>query len=309
MKGKILVTGGAGVIGRPLVGKLLQNGAELSVIDLAERPKEWPKEVCYLQTDINQLDKDQLLKINPDYCFHLAASFERSEESPEFFQKNFYNNILLSHALLYHLQRCDCLKKIIFASSYLVYNPEDYFFKTPPKKRVNLSEVSSLSPRNLCGNAKLLHENELNFISRHSSFKAVSARIFRVYGKGSHDIISRWTRLLIAGKAIKIYGKESVFDYIYADDVAEGLIRLAESEIEGVVNLGTGKSRRVAEVLAILKEHFPEMDVEDEEHSSLYEASQACMEEFVKAVKWRPTTTLEKGIPKIIAYEKTTGLK
>lgn len=298
------MTGGAGVIGRPLVGKLLQHGAQLSVIDMVERPKEWPKEVHYIQADINQLDKNKLLKINPDYCFHLAASFERSEESPDFFQTNFYNNILLSHALLYHLRNCDQLKKVVFASSYLVYRPESYLFKTPPKKRVNLAENSSLSPRNLCGNAKLLHENELDFVSKNSSFKAVSARIFRVFGKGSHDVISRWVRSLIKGEKITVYGKESVFDYIYADDVAEGLIKLADSDIEGAVNLGTGKSRRVAEVLNILKEHFPEMDYEESKSSSWYEASQASMEEFVKAAKWRPSTSLEKGIAKIVAYEK-----
>jgi len=307
MKGNILVTGGAGVIGRPLVGKLLQTGASLTVIDLVDRPKEWPKDVHYIQEDINHLEKDKLVKINPDYCFHLAASFERSEESEKFFQTNFYNNILLSHALLYHLRHCKNLQRVIFASSYLVYQPDSYLFKKPPKRRVNLTESSSLSPRNLCGNAKLLHENELSFVSSYQRFNAVSARIFRVFGKGSNDIISRWIRLLLEEKPITVYGKEAVFDYIYADDVAEGLLKLADAEIEGSVNLGTGKARRVAEVLNVLKTHFPKMELIESEENQLYEASQASMEAFVQAVKWRPSTTLEKAIPKIISYEKGKG--
>lgn len=304
MKGKVLVTGGAGVIGRPLVGKLLQMGVDLTVVDIKPRPKEWPRDVQYWQEDVNQIDKNALIKLDPDYCFHLAASFERSEETPEFFQKNFYNNVLLSHALLYALKQCKNLKRLIFASSYLVYDPATYLFKTPPKKRTNLNESSALNPRNLCGGAKLLHEKELESVSESASFSTVSARIFRVYGKGSNDIISRWIRDLIKGKTIQFFGKEAVFDYIYADEVAEGLVRLADSDVTGPVNLGTGKARRVAEILNVLKQHFPEMEVEESKDNTLYEASQASMEAFVKATSWRPNSTLEKAIPKIIAYEK-----
>lgn len=304
MKGKVLVTGGAGVIGRPLVGKLMQMGVNLTVVDTKPRPKEWPKEVHYWQEDVNQIDKGKLLKLNPDYCFHLAASFERSEESSAFFQKNFYNNVLLSHALLFALKQCKNLKRVIFASSYLVYDPQSYLFKTPPKRRTNLIETSSLNPRNLCGSAKLLHEKELDSVSREAQFTSVSARIFRVYGKGSNDVISRWVRDLIKGKSITVFAKEGVFDYIYADEVAEGLVKLAGSDVTGPVNLGTGKARRIAEVLNVLKMHFPDMEVEESKGDSLFEASQASMEAFVKATSWRPTATLEKTIPKIVAYEK-----
>lgn len=304
MKGKVLVTGGAGVIGRPLVGKLLQLGVELTVVDTKPRPKEWPKEVRYWQEDVNQIDKEKLFKLNPEYCFHLAACFERSEESSAFFQKNFYNNVLLSHALLFALKQCSNLKRVIFASSYLVYDPKSYLFKTPPKKRTNLIETTSLNPRNLCGSAKLLHEKELESVGLDALFTTVSARIFRVYGKGSNDVISRWVRDLIEGKAIKVFAKEGVFDYIYADDVAEGLVKLADSDVTGPVNLGTGKARRIAEVLNVLKNHFPEMEIEESEEEASYEASQASMEAFVKATNWRPTATLEKMIPKIVAYEK-----
>ncbi len=304
MKGKVLVTGGAGVIGRPLVGKLLQQGVAVTVIDTQPRPKEWPKDVDYWNDDINQLNQEQIIKLNPDYCFHLAASFERSEELPAFFQTNFYNNILVSHALLNVLKQCPHLSKVIFASSYLVYDPNLYLFETPPKKRAVLDENSALNPRNLCGNAKLLHERELEFVSRFANFSTVSARIFRVYGKGSNDVISRWIRSLIAEKSIEVYGKEGVFDYIYADEAAEGLIKLADSNLAGPVNLGTGKSRRIVEVLNILKSHFPNMIVREKKSDVYYEASQASMQYFVKEIKWRPSQTLEKAIPKIIAYEK-----
>lgn len=303
-KYKVLVTGGAGVIGRPLVGKLLQQGAEIMVVDLKSRPDEWPKNVHYLRNDLNKIEKDKIVKFNPDLCFHLAASFERTEESPQFFQKNFYNNILLSHALLYALKECTQLKRVVFASSYLVYDSSTYLFKRAPKHKVSLSEKGPVKPRNLCGMAKLLHEQELEFVTAGADFSSVSARIFRVYGKGSQDIISRWIRELVVGRKIKVFSKQGAFDYIYADDVAEGLVKLADSKVEGCVNLGTGESRKVEDILLILKKSYPEMEIEEVYHQGVVEASEADMEKFVKVTGWKPKQTLEKVIPKIISYEK-----
>ena len=304
MKHKVFVSGGAGVIGRPLVGKLLQQGICVMVVDLKPRPIEWPKSVRYIQEDLNYLEKDKIIQFNPDICFHLAASFERTEESPAFFQDNFYNNILLSHALLNALKECKHLKRIVFASSYLVYDPSNYLFKKTLKKCTPLLETETTKPRNLCGMAKLLHEQELEFVSSNAKFSTVSARIFRVYGKGSKDIISRWIRDLIDGKQIDVFGKKGVFDYIFADDVAEGLLRLANSKVVGCINLGTGKSRRVEDVLEILKKHFPSMKIHEMDHQGFLEASEADMKKFKKDLGWNPSQTLEKVIPKIISYEK-----
>jgi len=304
MKHKVFVSGGAGVIGRPLVGKLLQQGVNLMVVDLKPRPKEWPKSVHYIQEDLNYLEKDKVTKFNPDICFHLAASFERTEESLAFFQTNFYNNILLSHALLNALKECKQLKRVVFASSYLVYDSSSYLFKKAPEQVVSLLETGTTKPRNLCGMAKLLHEQELEFVSSNAKFSTASARIFRVYGKGSQDIISRWIRDLIDGKQIDVFGKKGAFDYIFADDVAEGLLRLADSKVTGCVNLGTGKSRKVEDVLEILKKHFPNMKINEISHQGFVEASEADMKKFKKDLGWKPSQTLEKVIPKIISYEK-----
>ncbi len=58
----------------------------------------------------------------------------------------------------------------------------------------------------------------------------ICARIFRSYGKNSRDIISRWIRALLNNSELTVYRKEGLFDYIYAEEVAEGLIKLAESK-------------------------------------------------------------------------------
>ena len=64
-----------------------------------------------------------------------------------------------------------------------------------------LAETDPVRPRNLCGGAKLMHEKELDFLDQFpgTPFTSVSARIFRVYGRGSKDVVSRWVRSLTAG--------------------------------------------------------------------------------------------------------------
>lgn len=301
---KVFVSGGSGVIGQTLVALLQSQGAKLLVGDLKPRPTSF-KEIDYWQGDLNHIEKKVLIDFSPQYFFHLAAAFERTEEEYEFFEQNFDHNIKLSHYLLDCLNSCPSLRRIIFASSYLVYDSKNYLFDVPQKQAIRLTEGSPLNPRNLCGMAKLLHENELDFIHRFkSNMSVVSARIFRSYGRQSRDIISRWIRSLLKQESIYVYAQKGMFDFIFADDVAEGLIRLATSDCRGAVNLGTDRARSVEDVLHILRKYFPSMIVEEKKGNILYEASQANMDLFQDLVKWKPSQQLEEVIPKIIEYEK-----
>ncbi|MEM5875591.1 MAG: NAD-dependent epimerase/dehydratase family protein [Candidatus Aenigmatarchaeota archaeon] len=300
---KIFVSGGAGVIGRVLVKKLSEKGAKILVGDLKPKPKEFSNEIIYRQGDLNYITKEELEKFSPEIFFHLAASFERSLETKEFFNENFYHNTLLSHHLVKSINGIQSLKKIIFASSYLVYNPKLYCFKYPPQHPVKLKETSEVMPRNLCGAAKLYHELELLFLrSFKPHYKIICARIFRVYGKDSRDVISRWIRELIEGREIELYREEGRFDYIFADDVAEGLIKLAESSFCGIVNLGSGRSRQVKEVIQILEKFFPTMKVKKIKSNIPFEASEADMTLFKKITNWEPTIQLEEGIQTLVTY-------
>lgn len=304
---RIFVSGGNGVIGNVLVEQLHQQGARLLVGDLKPRPAHWPIDIQYWQGDLNYIRREELEEFDAEYFFHLAATFERSTETYGFWYENYQHNVRLSNHLMSLLKDSPSLKKVIFASSYLIYDKQLYCFDKPAEKPYSLKETDPVSPRNLTGSAKLNHEIELQFLDefRRDQFKTVSARIYRSYGRNSRDIISRWIRSLLKGETITLFRKEGIFDYVFADDVAKGLILLAQHEqATGIYNLGSGNARRVEEIVDVLKQRFPNLQYEEAASDIPFEASQADTGKLFNETGWRPQTQVETAIPLMIEYEK-----
>jgi len=302
---RVFVSGGSGVIGTALVDFLLKEGACVFVGDLKPRPAGWKSLKKYRKGDLATLQRKVIQDFSPEVFFHLAATFERSVETADFWQENFHHNIFLSHHLLSLQKDLPALKKIVFASSYLIYNTQNYLFSSPQKSPYPLSEEDEIAPRNLCGMAKLLHEQELAFV-RHfrPDLQIINARIFRSYGKNSRDIISRWIRAALKGETISVYRPEGMFDFVYAEDVAKALKALSETEYSGIVNVGSGRSRSISEVLDLLKQHLGPIADVAEKTEIPYEASQADMQLYHQLVKGFHFHSLEETLPNLIAYEK-----
>ncbi|MCX6327719.1 MAG: ATP-grasp domain-containing protein [Bacteroidia bacterium] len=305
---RVFVSGGAGVIGHQLCPLLQSSGAIVMVGDLKSRPINWNGEILYRQGDLNFMTQSEIESFQPEIFIHLAATFERSTESYEFWEENFLHNVNLSHYLIGIMKDLSSLKRVIFASSYLIYDPNLYSFNSAQSKPYSLKETDPVYPRNLTGMAKFAHEIEIRFLEgfKKDSVSFVNVRIYRGYGKGSRCIISRWIRSLIKGEEIFIYRSEGIFDYIYAEDTALGLLKLAEYHtVNGIINLGTGKARRVSDVIDVLKKYFPDMKYSEVESDIPYEASQADMSLFEKSIGWIPERFIENAIPDIIEYEMT----
>ena len=307
---KIFVSGGAGVIGLELVPLLLKQGHQVVVGDLKNRPLSFPEEVIYIQGDLNDLNKHDLENIGPEIFIHLAATFERSTESYEFWKENFKHNVLLSHNLMSLMKEQKTLERVVFASSYLIYDPNLYQFSKAQETATFLNEDCQVQPRNLTGMAKFSHEIELNFLDKFKSnqFSSVCARIFRGYGLNSRDVISRWVRSLLNDEEILIFRSEGIFDYIFARDTAEGLIKLAFCDsLSGIVNLGTNRPRKVKDIIDILRLYFPNMKYKEVDSDIPYEASAADISKLKKFIEWSPKLDLENTIPEIIEHEKKSN--
>jgi len=253
--------------------------------------------------DLGLMPPEKLAEFDPEVIFHLAASFERSTETADFWDENYRNNLIASHSLIEAATKCHKLKVLVFASSYLVYTPglylgnrEGYICK--------LKETDTVGPRNLCGSAKYYTEGELEFISRIGGFRSIFARIYRVFGRGSRDVISRWVRATLADESIEVYGEENHFDYIFADDVAEGLCRLAISDdCKGPVNLSFGKARGIADVVRAVTKFMPNLKVKSTDTEAPLEGSEADISKLIHLTGWRPRISVEEGIRMVVEYE------
>ncbi len=306
---RIFISGAAGVIGQEMVRRLaaLDSDIQLLAGDLKPRPADFPARFQYRQGDLNALTEQEIGIFAPDLFIHLAATFERSTETYGFWEENFRHNVQLSHHLMTVQKDLPSLRRVVFASSYLIYDPALYNFAEVPTQATSLRETDPILPRNLTGMAKLAHEIELRFLDtfRAQQFSTVTPRIYRGYGRNGRDITSRWVRMLLAGEEITVYGAESFFDYLYAADTAEGLLRLAAAEsITGIINLGTGRARRVSDVVDVLRQNFPKMRANYVASDIPFEASQADMTRWNSQIDWLPPTTLEVAIPEIIAFER-----
>ncbi|MFN0162060.1 MAG: NAD-dependent epimerase/dehydratase family protein, partial [Burkholderiales bacterium] len=85
----------------------------------------------------------------------------------------------------------------------------------------------------------------------------VQARIFMTYGPGqpSTKLLPTITREFLAGVAPRLVSPHRPVDWIYVDDVVDGLIALAEAPgVEGrVVDIGSGVLTTIGELAAVLQ--------------------------------------------------------
>lgn len=309
MQGKrVVVTGGAGVIGRELLTLLIERGAKALSLDREALPEDLAMKVEHWRIDLAEENLDAIKDFDPEIIFHLAATFERTEETPDFLAANYHDNVLATHRIQDLMPRLSQLTTYVFASSYLVYQPNLYLLGNPGDEVRPLREDDSISPRNLCGVAKYVGERETAFLQEVCGLRArtVWARIYRVYGRGSRDVISRWVRALVCGQPIIVYNEANRFDFIFAADVAEGLLRLADSpKARGAINLGTGTGRSITDVLEVLCNKLRVTDdlIRHEPSKPPYESSWADLSRLRSVTGWAPPTDLVSGIAQIISYE------
>lgn len=260
----VLVTGGAGYIGRFCVRDLVRAGHGVVVLD--RRPMtpipDLPRVVSVLG-DIGdvRLVKRVLTENQVDVVLHLAAdkSVAESMDDPG---GHLLNNVCGSLAL-FEAMLASQVRRVVFSSSAAVYG-------TP--RRLPVDESSQLAPENPYGAGKVMVEQALHWYHVSQGFDTVSLRYFNAAGasddgslgeEGAHvsNLIPRVMRALAGlDEAVPVFGTDydtpdgtAVRDYIHVEDLAAAHLRALDLVIrargEWVFNLGTGQGYSVREVL------------------------------------------------------------
>ena len=241
---RLLVTGGAGFIGSHLVDRMLADGHEVvAVDDLSSGSRD--NLAGALQSDrftLHELDiRDPALirltaELRPEVVFHLAAqiSVRRSVADPVHDARI---NVEGTAATL--VAACEgSARKVVFASSVATYGRPT---------TIPVPGDAPTDPRSPYAASKLSAETYLAMFRALHGIEYTTLVLSNVYGPrqspdGEAGVVSIFTDALLAGTPTVLYGDGTqTRDYVYVDDVVDGLVRAGGSEGNGRrFNLGTG---------------------------------------------------------------------
>ena len=250
---KILVTGGAGFIGRHLVESFLKEH-EITIYDNLSNSSKSDiihlDKVNFIKGDI--LDYDTLLESSKgiDVIIHLAAKMDVTESVINPKETMNVNVNGTQNVLKCCVQ--NKINKIIFASSAAVYGDNDDTITEE-------SQTSTLSPY---GESKLLAENKIISFVEKNNLDAVILRIFNVYGKGQTEqyagVITKFANNITQNESLTIYGDgQQTRDFISINDVVEAYHYALENihkKKGNVYNIGSGTSTSITQLAELMIE-------------------------------------------------------
>ncbi|MBB5019881.1 UDP-glucose 4-epimerase [Chitinivorax tropicus] len=238
----ILVTGGAGFIGSHSVDALLSAGFSVRVLDNLSSGKldNLPKHprLSFVQADISDAAAVDAAMDGVEAVLHLAAqvSVQASIESPAFSaQSNIAGFINVIEAARKH-----GVKRLVYASSAAVYG-------TPAQ--LPLDETSPTRPLSPYGLEKLINDQYAALYRELHGFSSLGMRYFNVYGPRQDPrspyagVISRFIDRLQQQAPLTVFGDGGqTRDFIFVKDVAKANLAALQSSLQGVCNIGTGRS-------------------------------------------------------------------
>ncbi len=292
---KYLITGGLGFVGTNLVPKLLDRSeCHITVLDNLSNPSgdmEFGANIQLIEGDIREIQiVDQVVK-EKDVVIHLAAH-TRVIDSIEDPSLNFEINARGTFNLLESMRR-NGVNTIVNASTGGAILGE----VTPP-----VNEEIAANPASPYGASKLAAEGYCSAFSQSYGMSAVSLRFSNLYGPFSRNkgsVVSAFIRNIKEQGKITVFGDgEQTRDYLYIQDLVQGIANAIDSNVSGVYQLGSGIPTSINELIRILRGVIDlEFDVEYEDYRPGELKHTYC--DITKAKKdfnYNPVTTLSQGL-------------
>jgi UDP-glucose 4-epimerase len=232
-----LVTGGAGFIGSRLCDLLHASGAVVhSVGRRAEGARSADRHWQVDLTD-SQASSDLVRATKPDYVFHLASHVWGAPDLKHVLP-TFHNNLQTTVNLLHALADQPHCRRFVITGSLV--EPEAHSAENVPPAPYAAAKWAS--------------SDYVRMFHALYGVPGTIARVFMVYGPAQQDhtkLIPYVIRRILAGEAPEIASGRRLIDWVYVDDVAEGLARMALAEgIAGkTVDLGSGGLITTAELV------------------------------------------------------------
>ena len=301
---RILVTGAAGFLGSHLADRLVADGHEVAGLDDFSSGR-WEN-----VTDLVGTDRFHLLKadvVEPlsvagpfDRIFHLASPVSGHAERPIATLRTGAEG---TRRLLDLAEAAGAV--FVLASTSEVYGEP----AVHPQVETDPGRVSTVGPRGSYSEAKRFAEALATAYGRERGVAVRIARIFNTYGPRMRPddgrVIPTFITRALAGEPLPVFGTgQQTRSFCYVSDMVEALVRLAETDHAGPVNLGNPDEVRVLDLAReILRMTGSRSSLEasplppDDPARRRPDVTLA-----LRILGWRPRVARRDGLQRTIAY-------
>ena len=237
LKKRVLVTGASGFIGSHLCKKLGVFGCDIHGISRSKRQNDLDM-ITWWRSDL--LGAPGVLKIvksiEPEIVYHLSSCVTGSRNS-EVILPTFQSNMVSTVNLLTALEKIGC-QRVILAGS----------MEEPHSGHTKLLSISPYAASKWTSSVygRMFHALY--------GLPVVILHLFMVYGPGQMDfkkLIPYVTISLLKNEVPRLASGRRQIDWIYIDDVVDGLIRSAQAEdiLGCTLDIGSGSLSTVRDVV------------------------------------------------------------
>lgn len=295
---KVLVTGGTGLIGRPLVELLLERGAQVRIASLDDPSRAHPQ-AEFRQVNLMLFPNCLEACRGMDYVFHLAG-IKGSPAMTARKPASFFVPILLFNTNMMEAARQSGVKGYLYTSTVGVYGPAEVF-----REDDVWSSFPSANDK-FAGWAKRVGELQAEAYHIEHGWDQVSiVRPANVYGpwdnfdpENATVIPSIIRRAVDEENPLRIWGDGSpIRDFIYSEDVARGMILVMEKQFRQPVNLGSGVGVRIRDLVEIIVGNLnPRPEVVWDASKPAGDPKRLMDMTRARSLGFEPSVSLEQGV-------------
>ena len=231
------VTGGLGFIGSSLVPKLRQQlGVDVRILDNMSNisgslgPED---DIEIVEGDVRDPSAVARFVTGCDAIVHLAAH-TRVIDSIEDPALNFETNVVGTFNVLDSMRRQDVASFVNASTGGAILG------EVPPP----INEEIAPKPAAPYGASKLSAEGYCWAYAQSYGLSAVSLRFSNIYGPNSRrksSVVAAFIKAIRQTGAVTIYGDgNQTRDYLFVDDLTDGIVQAIKARVSGVYQLGAG---------------------------------------------------------------------
>lgn len=247
---RIVITGGAGFIGSNLIAKLVKNKVAIHLL-LKQSTDQW-RIANYVNTKkvfVHYLDlmdaaalKKIVTQIEPTIIYHLAAhgATHAQNDPQKILESDLFGTLNL-------LIACEPIQYKLFVN---IGSSSEYGFSDVP-----MSEAMQLQPNSYYAVAKAAQTQLARYVAQSQKKPIITIRLFSVYGpyESHQKLFPSLFKAISNHTTIEMGNKASAHDFVYVDDVIEGLLKIDTfSKLSGeIYNFGSGTQITLQQVIKI----------------------------------------------------------